>query len=197
MSKWNPKEWNWKKIGKIGVPVAAGVALLVIAYFGITRPSEADDPVARSGVAALKQDNAGLHTDLVDITKKQGDLAGRTDAIETAVNDPETGLVALTDGLAKRDSDLQAAIDDRPTKTDVTAEISGAVGTAVGTETTARTAADDKLAALVESVVKALHDPADPAAGVVGRLQAVEEHFSSPPIPQPGQMHPQPGHPVR
>jgi len=188
------KKVPWKTAGLV---TGIGVVALAILYFGLIYPDKATDPVARGGVA---QHEKALHT------PKTG-LMDRTKATETALDDKaaKTDLTTLHD-------DLQAEIDLRPTKTDVTAEI----GTAVGVETQARTDADNTLSALVESVVKALHDPANPGAGVVGRLVTVETTVNDPttgvvarigaveaavapppPVPPPDQVRTHVRHPVR
>ncbi len=188
------KRINWKKVGKIGLPIAVGLAIIAIAL-GIFLPTKAKDPVARGGVAELKQDNAGLHTDVVDLTKKQDNLASRTSALETTVNDPATGLAAETQKRADEDTRLEGLID-----TEATARTDGdtALSASISTEEQARVNGDTTLSTAVEGIAKALHDPANPGAGVVGRLIAVEARVAPPPpVPPPDQVGHRVLNPVR
>jgi hypothetical protein len=154
------KRVPWAKVGKYGLPVAL-VLIAAIAVIGLLMPSEARDPTARSGVATETTARTTADTNL---EQKLGGKAA------------QTALDTLTQDTKSRDDDLQASIDLLPTKTDVTTEI----GAAVSTETQARTDGDSALSALVESVARALHDPANPTVGVVGRLVAVETTVNDP-----------------
>lgn len=177
------KKVPWKTAGLVA---GIGAVAVVIFYFGLVYPDAATDPVARGGVATherlLTDPDTGLmtwaeHTRDV-LEKPKTGLVDRTVALETAVNDPATGLAAKVQKRADEDTRLGGLVD-----TEVTARTDGdnALGTRIATEVTARTTADTALSAAVEGIAKALHDPANPGAGVVGRLIAVEEHFAPPP----------------
>jgi len=183
------KKWiNWKKVGKIGLPIAVGLAIIAIA-FGIFLPTKAKDPTARDGVKQLRQDTTSLATGLTTLDNNFTELGTKVDGKADLVD-----LTGLREETTRRDRELQAAIDLRPTKAGVTDEI----GTAVGAEATARDTADTAIGARISTVETTLADPATPGAGVVERLGAVEALLAPPPpVPPSDQVHPVVHHPVR
>ncbi len=175
---------NWKKVLKYGLPIVVGLAIIAIAL-GIFLPTKAKDPVARADVKQLRQDTTSLATGLTTLDNNFAELGTKVDGKADLVD-----LTGLQQETQRRDGELQAAIDDRPTKATVDNQIAA--------ETQARTAGDTDLGGRLGAVETALADPANPGAGITDRLKVVEDLLAPPPpVPPPDQVGHRVLNPVR